>query len=193
MNEFWLYFKLGLYHVLDWQAYDHILFLVVLTAAYSFKSWKRVFILVSLFTLGHTLSLFLSAYNVISVNSRVVEFLIPLTIFASAVFNIFTAGKPVQNQKVNVLMVTTIFFGLIHGLGFSSYFKTINAGSGSKLMPLIEFALGIELAQIIVVVIILMLSYVIQTVFRFSLRDWVLVVSSIVLGMVVPMLASNWI
>ncbi|AXT51583.1 HupE/UreJ family protein [Aquimarina sp. BL5] len=191
MSEFWLYVKLGLYHVLDWQAYDHILFLIVLTVAYTFDNWKRILLLVTLFTLGHTTSLFLAVYDVVSVNSKLVEFLIPITILAAAIFNVFTAGKTAGKNKVSVLYATTIFFGLIHGLGFSSFFNAVSSNVSSKILPLIEFALGIELAQLIVVIIVLIISFIIQTIFRFSKRDWILVVSSIVIGMVVPMIISN--
>ncbi len=191
MSEFWLYVKLGFGHVLDWTAYDHILFLIVLTVGYTFDNWKRILILVTLFTLGHTISLFLAAYNVVSVNSRLIEFLIPLTILATAVFNLLTAKSGSRSGKIGVLYGTTIFFGLIHGLGFSSYFNAISSNVSSKILPLIEFALGIELAQIVVVVIVVLLSFVVQTFFRFSKRDWILVVSSIVIGMVIPMLIAN--
>ncbi|GAA4273785.1 HupE/UreJ family protein [Aquimarina gracilis] len=191
MSEFWLYVKLGFGHVLDWTAYDHILFLIVLTVGYTFDNWKRILILVTLFTLGHTISLFLAAYNIVSVNSRLIEFLIPLTILATAVFNLLTSKGSSRSGRIGVLYGTTIFFGLIHGLGFSSYFNAISSNVSSKILPLIEFALGIELAQIIVVVIVVLLSFVVQTFFRFSKRDWILVVSSIVIGMVIPMLIAN--
>ncbi|WP_299258401.1 HupE/UreJ family protein [uncultured Aquimarina sp.] len=191
MSEFWLYLKLGFHHVLDWQAYDHILFLIVLTVAYTFDNWKRILLLVTLFTLGHTTSLFLAVYDVVSVNSKLVEFLIPLTILAAAIFNVFTAGKTAGKNKIGVLYATTIFFGLIHGLGFSSFFNAISSNVSSKILPLMEFALGIELAQLIVVIIVLIISFIIQTIFRFSKRDWMLVISSIVIGMVIPMIISN--
>ncbi len=191
MSEFWLYVKLGLYHVLDWQAYDHILFLIVLTIAYTFDNWKRILLLVTLFTLGHTTSLFLAVYDVVSVNSKLVEFLIPLTILAAAIFNVLTAGKASGKNKIGVLYATTVFFGLVHGLGFSSFFNTVSSNVSSKILPLIEFALGIELAQLIVVLLVLIMSFIIQTIFRFSKRDWILVVSSIVIGMVIPMIISN--
>ncbi|MDH7448356.1 HupE/UreJ family protein [Aquimarina sp. 2201CG14-23] len=191
MSEFWLYIKLGLNHVLDWQAYDHILFLIVLTVAYTFDNWKRILLLVTLFTLGHTTSLFLAVYDVVSVNSRLVEFLIPITILAGAIFNVFTAGKTTGKNKIGVLYATTIFFGLIHGLGFSSFFNAVSSNVSAKILPLIEFALGIELAQLIVVSIVLIVSFIIQTIFRFSKRDWILVISSVVIGMVIPMIIAN--
>ncbi|MFC5047448.1 HupE/UreJ family protein [Aquimarina hainanensis] len=191
MSDFWLYLKLGFYHVLDWNAYDHILFLIVLTVAYTFSNWKKVLLLVTLFTLGHTMSLFLSVYGVVRVNASLVEFLIPITIFFAALFNVFTASNSNKYEKVGVLYATTVFFGIIHGLGFSNYFNVISSNVSSKTLPLIEFALGVELAQIVVVFIVLLLSFIIQTVFRFSKRDWILVISSIVIGMVIPMIISN--
>lgn len=191
MSDFWLYFNLGLHHVLDWKAYDHILFLIVLCAAYSFSSWKRLLILVTLFTIGHTLSLLLASYNVVSVSGKVIEFLIPVTILVTAIFNLFTAGKEKKIEKMGIFYVVTIFFGLIHGLGFASFFNALD--SGGHLLPLLEFALGIEAAQIIVVIVILIIAFIFQTIFRFNKRDWVLVVSSLVIGMVIPMLMENWI
>ena len=148
MSQFWLYFQLGLEHVLDWQAYDHILFLIVLVAAYSFADWIRVVWLVTIFTIGHTLALFLSVYQIMIVSSKWVEFLIPVTILLTAVYNIITAKKKERHRKISLLYFTTAFFGIIHGLGFSSYFKMIAAGSESKFLPLIEFALGLSLIHI---------------------------------------------
>ncbi|MEM0517698.1 MULTISPECIES: HupE/UreJ family protein [Aequorivita] len=191
MTDFWLYFNLGLHHVLDWKAYDHILFLIVLCAAYNFSSWKKLLILVTMFTIGHTLSLLLAAYNVVSVSGKVIEFLIPVTILVTALFNLFTAGKEKKFEKIGMLYIVTIFFGIIHGLGFASFFTALD--SGRELLPLLEFALGIETAQIIVVIVFLIIAFIFQTIFRFNKRDWVLVVSSLVIGMVIPMLINNWI
>ncbi|RZS99011.1 HupE/UreJ family protein [Aquimarina brevivitae] len=193
MSEFWLYLKLGLFHVLDWKAYDHILFLVVLSVVYTFDSWKRLLLLITLFTLGHTLSLFLAAYNVVAVNYKWIEFLIPVTILLTALFNLFTAKQSNRSGKIGVLYGATVFFGLIHGFGFSSYFKAISSSSNAKILPLLEFALGIEIAQIVVVLLLLIISFIAQSIFRFSKRDWILVVSSIVIGMTIPMLVDNWI
>lgn len=190
MTDFWLYFNLGLHHVLDWQAYDHILFLIVLVAAYNFSNWKRIFILVSLFTVGHTLSLFLASYNVISVSTKWIEFLIPITILVTALYNIFNSGKKKRKNKLALFYLITVFFGLIHGFGFASYFKIIN--EERAIIPLLEFALGIELAQIIVVLIVLIITFVFQDILRIKIKNWVLVISSIVIGLVIPMLQQNW-
>ncbi|SHI84631.1 HupE / UreJ protein [Mesonia phycicola] len=191
MNEFLIYFNLGLSHVLDWNAYDHVLFLIVLVASYTFLEWKRVFWLVTTFTLGHTLALILATFNIVRVNSTYVELLIPITIFITALYNIFRAGKSNKEGGVSILIVTTLFFGVIHGLGFSSFFMG-SVGSGKdKFVWLMEFALGIEAAQAIVVTCVLILALIFQSIFNFSKRDWVLVVSSIVIGLVIPILLAN--
>lgn len=192
MDQFWLYFKLGLTHVLDWNAYDHVLFLTVLVAAYTVREWPRILWLVTLFTIGHTLALILAAYGVVRVDTAWVEFLIPITILVTALYNIFTGGKKIRNEKINLLFFTTLFFGVIHGLGFSTYFNMISSGADSKFLLLLEFALGIETAQIIVVFIVLVLSFLFQTVFRFSKRDWILVISALITGLTIPILVENW-
>ena len=190
MSDFWLYLKLGLTHVLNWQAYDHIVFLIVLVAAYNFSNWKRIFILVSLFTIGHTASLLLANYSVVTVSSKWIEFLIPVTILVAAMYNLFTSGKINRSEKVGLFYVITVFFGLIHGFGFATYYKMITGGN--EILPLFEFALGIEFAQLIIVTIVLISSFIFQSIFRFNKRDWLLVVSSIVIGVVIPMLQNNW-
>ena len=159
MDTFWLYFKQGLFHVLDWQAYDHILFLIVLTVPYLFPNWKRLLGLVTVFTVGHTLALALAAYGVISVKSSWIELLIPMTILVTALFNVFTAGKSAKKEKVGIYVITTLFFGLIHGLGFSTYFNMMTSNTSNKFLPLIEFTLGIEVAQIAIVLCVLIVSF----------------------------------
>lgn len=192
MSQFWLYFRLGLEHVLDWNAYDHILFLIVLVVSYSFTSWKRVFWLVTIFTLGHTLSLFLSTYEIVIVDSSWVEFLIPVTILVTAIFNMINAKKKESKNNIGILYLTTAFFGIIHGLGFSTYFKMIASGTESKLLPLLEFALGIETAQIVVVLVVLIIGFLLQNLLRVKRRDWILIVSAIVIGIVLPILKENF-
>ncbi len=191
MDNFWFNVKYGMHHVLDINAYDHVLFLIVLTVPYMFKDWKRVFWLVSMFTLGHTLSLVLAAYNMVRIDAQIVEFLIPITILIVALFNIFTAGKGAQNKKIGLLFVSTLFFGLIHGLGFGREFKMLLGDSDNMLLLLVAFALGIEIAQIVIVFIVLFLGYLMQTIFRFSKRDWIMVMSAIVVGLVIPMVLNS--
>ena len=192
MSEFWIYFEIGMRHVLDIRAYDHVLFLIALTVPYAFKDWKRVLILISIFTIGHTLALLLSVYGVVTVKAHIIEFLIPITILITAIFHLFTAGKSSKNESISIIGFVTLFFGIIHGIGFANYFKTLLSGSASdKLIPLLEFSIGIEAAQIIVVFVVLLLSYVVQTFFRFSKRDWTLVMSSFVIGVVLPMIVES--
>jgi len=192
MSEFWIYFQIGLKHVLDIHAYDHVLFLIALTVPYTFKDWKRILLLVTVFTVGHTLALVLSVFGIIAVKVSLVEFLIPITILITAFYHLFTAGKATKNDGLNLIFFVTLFFGIIHGLGFSNYFKTILGGTAtSKLLPLGEFALGIETAQIVVVFVVLLLSYIVQTVFRFSKRDWALVMSAFIIGVVIPMIVES--
>lgn len=191
MDNFIFFLKEGLYHVLNWDAYDHILFLIALAVVYDFKNWKKVLWLITLFTIGHTITLFLAAYKIIAVNTNLVEFLIPVTILITALFNIFYAKSASKNTKTNTNLIFALFFGLIHGLGFSGYFKILIGKSSSKLLPLLEFALGIEIAQIIIVFVILVVGFIFQTFFRFSKRDWILIISSIVIGAVLPMLKNT--
>jgi hypothetical protein len=192
MSDFWIYFEVGMRHVLNIFSYDHVLFLIALSIPYVFKDWKKVLLLVSLFTLGHTLALFLSVYEIVVVKVDIIEFLIPITILITAFFHLFTVGKTVKNYSISVVGFITLFFGIIHGLGFATYFKSIIGGTrNSKLLPLLEFATGIEAAQIIVVLIALIVAYCVQTLFRFSKRDWTLMMSSFVIGVVLPMIIES--
>jgi HupE / UreJ protein len=191
LENFWFNVEYGLNHVLNLNGYDHILFLIVLTVPYLFKDWKRVLILVSMFTLGHTLSLVLATYNIVTVNGSLVEFLILLTILIVSFYNVFTTGKKSKEKSIGILFFSALFFGLIHGLGFAREFKMFIGRSESKLVPLIEFALGIEISQIIIVFVVLFLGFFSQIIFRFSKRDWVMVMSAIVIGVVIPMLLKS--
>lgn len=192
MSDFWIYFNIGLKHVLDINAYDHVLFLLALTVPYDAKAWKRILILVSLFTLGHTFSLFLAVIGIVKINPTFIEFLIPITILITAIFNIYSTGKSVKKDNMTFIGFVTLFFGIIHGLGFSNYFNSILSGSATdKLLPMFEFALGIEAAQIIVVIATLILAFIFQTLFKFSKRDWILTVSAFILGVVTPMILQS--
>ncbi len=121
-----------------------------------------------------------------------VEFLIPITILITAIFNILNAKKRENKNNINILYFTTAFFGIIHGLGFSTYFKMIASGSDDVFLPLLEFALGIETAQIIVVLVVLLLAFLLQNVLQVARRDWILVVSAIVIGIILPILKENY-
>ena len=192
MSDFWIYFNVGLKHVLDIHGYDHVLFLLALTVPYDAKAWKRILILVSLFTLGHTLSLFLAVFGIVKINPTFIEFLIPITILITAIFNLYSTGKSAKKDNMTFIGFVTLFFGIIHGLGFSNYFNSILSGSATdKLLPMFEFSLGIEAAQIIVVIAVLILAFIFQTLFKFSKRDWILTVSAFIIGVVTPMILQS--
>ena len=192
MSDFWIYFNIGLKHVLDIYAYDHVLFLLALTVPYDFKDWKRILILVSLFTLGHSIALLLSVFNILILKVNIVELIIPITILVTALYNLITSGKSSKKDSITFIGIITVFFGIIHGLGFSNYFNSILGGKPTdKFIPLTEFALGIECSQIIVVIVALCLSYMVQTLFKFSKRDWTLTMSAFVVGVVIPMIIQS--
>ena len=190
MDDFILYFKMGLTHVLDFSAYDHILFLIVLAVIFTNFQWRKVIWLVTLFTLGHSITLALSAYKVLEFRMDLIEFLIPLTIFTTGLINIINAKKE-ANKTGNINLILALFFGLIHGLGFSNYFKMMIGKEEDKLFPLIEFALGIEVAQIIIVLSILIIGYLLKSFFKIQRRDWILVSSSIVIGFSIQMMLDR--
>jgi hypothetical protein len=190
MNDFLFYLELGCTHVLDIQAYDHFLFLMVLVVSFSFKQWKNMLWFVSLFTLGHTISLALSTYNLVNIDIDLVEFIIPLTICLTALKNLFSGVKTSSNSKI--LLLFSFCFGWVHGLGFSNYFKMLISESDSKIIELVEFSLGIEVAQIIIVIAIVGLYHLLTPIFKISKRDWVLVISSIVIGITIPMLLERY-
>ena len=192
MSEFMLYLNVGLKHVLDINAYDHVLFLTALVVPYHFKDWKKIITLVSVFTLGHTLALVLAVFELVKINVTLVEFLIPITILCTAVYNLFQSGKGKNTASISATVFITLFFGIIHGLGFSNYFNSILAGTPSdKIIPMLQFAVGIEIAQLAVVVTVLLASFIIQYFIRNSKRNWILITSSIIIGVVIPMLIES--
>jgi hypothetical protein len=191
LDSFLKFLELGLYHIVNFKSYDHILFLVVLTIPYLFKDWKRLLLLVSSFTLGHTLSLLLGVYDIVNLNVNVTEWLIPFTIIVMALYNIFTSGKSSKYSNPIVLFSVVLFFGFIHGLGFANAFESLVRPNESTLLSVLEFALGIELGQFIIVFCVLFFGFVGQTIFRFSVRDWVMVLSAVVIGLMLPLIVNS--
>ena len=191
LDNFWLHINYGINHVLNFKAYAHILFLLVLAVPYMFKDWSRILLLITMLTVGHAMSLLLAVYGIVSVNASLIQFLIPLTILIVALYNVFTAGKKAPSEKIGILFLSALFFGLIQGLSFLNKFKIVTGKQEDKLLPLLGIELGIELGQIIVVFVVLFLGFLCQTIFRFSKRDWIVVLSAIVVGMVIPMLINN--
>ena len=156
MSIFNLYFELGIEHILDFRSYDHILFITTLVAVYLVKQWRQIIVLITAFTIGHATTLILSTLNLISVNPNIVEFLIPVTIIITSLSNIVDKTTYNTNKKLYYLRYAiSIFFGLIHGLGFSSYLKSILSMSDDLFTPLLAFNIGIETGQFISAVALL--------------------------------------
>jgi hypothetical protein len=170
----------GLFHVLDSRALDHLFFLVALLVSFNFKYWKKALITISFFTLAHTITLFLATFKTIRISSGFVETLIPITIILTALFNLFNN----KNQKKQYVLA--FVFGLIHGLGFSSGFRMLFGRVNNKTALLLEFALGIELAQIIILFALLTINYIILEKLNLNQKRWIQGVSIIIL------LASFW-
>lgn len=186
MNDFQFYVQLGLEHVLDLGAYDHILFLLVLSVPYTFKSWKKLLWLVTLFTLGHTLSLVLSSYEMVVVNTTLIECLIPVTIFMGALYELWQAFKNKTGQQATLAWVVAIGFGLIHGFGFANYYNMIQ--EENELLPLVSFAVGVEISQVIVALIALVVAFVFQKVLKVAQPIYIKIATGLVLLITLPML-----
>lgn len=182
MSEFELYFTLGREHILDIKGYDHILFVIALCAIYQIKDWKNVLILVTAFTIGHSLTLALAVLDIISVNKSLIEFLIPVTIFITALFNIAQGGSGSSTRRVNLNYLFALFFGLIHGMGFSNYLKSLLGKNQDLITQLFAFNIGIEVGQILIVAVTMVLGFITIDIFKRSQRDWNLIISSAVGG-----------
>ncbi len=192
MQDFWFYTQLGLDHVLDISAYDHILFLSALAIPFTFRNWVGVVWLATIFTVTHCLSLALSAFGFVTVDVSLIEFLIPVTILLTALYNILVLRNQKQHKNMVWHMVATAFFGLVHGFGFSNYFKMLVADIDEKVGPLIGFALGIELSQIIIVLLALLSAYICQSVLKVKQSIFITVASTIVILITIPLLYSTF-
>jgi hypothetical protein len=194
MDDFILYVSEGFYHVMNFNvgAYDHVLFFILIAVPFLFNSWKKLIGLSLAFTIGHIISLLLVIYGSVTFNSSYIEFLIVVTIAIAALYNIFTAGNRHRDHNNWITLIVALFFGLVHGFGFANGFKMLASGAESKLLMLLEFALGIELGQLLVIFIVLVLNFIFTGLFRFNKKEWVQIISSIVLGMVIPLLIVRW-
>lgn len=182
MSEFGLYFELGMDHILDVNGYDHILFIIALCAIYVLHDWKRVLILVTAFTIGHSITLALATLRIVNFDSEVIEFLIPVTILITALLNIFKKERTIQASKIQTNYLLALFFGLIHGLGFSNFLRSILGQEKSIVSPLLAFNIGLEVGQIIIVAVFLIISFILVDIFGVKRRDWRLIISSAVGG-----------
>ncbi len=191
MSEFAFYFDLGFDHILDRRAYDHMAFIIALAALYQLSDWKRVLILVTAFTIGHSITLALATLKVILVNAELVEFLIPATIFITAISNLFANERAIQSRRLNVNYILAGIFGLVHGLGFSYYLQAILGKDESIIGQLFAFNVGLEAGQIIIVGIFLVMSFLAVSIFGVQRRDWKMIVSSVVAGVSITLMMET--
>ncbi|WP_295767479.1 HupE/UreJ family protein [uncultured Mucilaginibacter sp.] len=180
MQDFAMYFELGWQHICDWQGYDHILFVTVLCGTYLLADWRKVLILVTAFTLGHSITLALSALDIVKVNSSLIEFLIPVTIVTTAVINIVKKKRSPATLRISYILA--LFFGLIHGLGFSNYLKSLLGKSTNITSQLLAFNLGLEFGQVLIVLCILTISFILLNILKIQRREWTLFLSSAIFG-----------
>jgi len=192
MQEFWFYIQLGLHHVLDVNAYDHILFLSALALPFTFKSWKNVLLLATVFTITHCLALVLSVYELMLIEASWIEFFIPVTILCTAIYNLMDKEVQKGTKTIWFHALATSFFGLIHGFGFSNYFKMMIMGTDDKLGPLFGFAAGIEISQVVIVLLVLVLAYVVQTMFHVKQSLFVIVGSILIMLITLPLLYQTF-
>lgn len=185
MQDFIFYLKLGWEHIISLDALDHQLFVLVLVAVYSFGDWKKILVLVTAFTIGHSITLALSTLDIIMISSDWVEFLIPLTIVITAFDNIIFKGNQSKLMRINYFLA--LFFGLIHGMGFANTARMMLAKEQNLFTPLLGFNIGLELGQIVVVIAFLMLLFVVIKIFRVHKKDWIMFISSGVFALALKM------
>jgi hypothetical protein len=185
------YFQLGIEHITDLAGYDHILYLVAMCAIYSYLQWKKVLILVTAFTVGHSVTLALAALNIVQVDAAWIEFLIPLSIFLMAVFNL-VQQSPRESRGFEWNYLITLVFGLIHGLGFSNFFRSLLGKEAAIVYPLFSFNVGLELGQVLIVSIFLVLNYFALRYLKLSQRVWTLAASGTAILLSAMMLVERF-
>ena len=190
MSNFQTYLQLGFQHILNWQALDHLLFILAITCIYSWSDIKHLLWLVTAFTLGHSITLGLATIGWITVNAAWIEFLIPCTIMLSALINLTFKDSKRQNAS-KLPYYTVLFFGLIHGLGFSNYLQSLLGKESSIFTPLLAFNLGLELGQLVVVSAVLLVTTTVMAFSRIKRIHYVYVISGIIIGVVIPMLLER--
>jgi hypothetical protein len=179
MSDFGFYFVIGWQHIISLDALDHQLFILALAVLYTLKEWKQVLILVTAFTIGHSITLALSTLNILTVPSDLVEFFIPCTILITAAANII---KPATSQKsIQLNYYFAMFFGLVHGLGFANALKYMLASDQSLGWSLLSFNLGLEAGQIAVVILLLLLTHIFIFYLKVNHRYWIISISALVL------------
>ena len=173
MISTWL--QLGFEHILDLNGYDHILYLVTLCAIYSIRDWKKVLYLATAFTIGHSITLAFNAFEIVSIPPDIIETLIPITIILTAIYNLLVDSKPQSSAGIGYVLA--IFFGLIHGMGISNFLKALMSPGDSLVPSLLGFNIGVELAQIVVVLFSLIISYLALNVMNIKRSYWIKTIS----------------
>ncbi|UXP34030.1 HupE/UreJ family protein [Reichenbachiella agarivorans] len=191
MTDFELYFGLGREHIMDVTAYDHILFVIALCTIYQLSEWKKVLILVTAFTIGHSLTLALVILDWISVDSSLVEFLIPVTILVTALGNMIKRNKDFRNTSSRTNYFFALFFGLIHGLGFSNYLKALLGRDTDIIGQLFAFNVGLEVGQILIVLVFLGIAWLLTMILNVTRKDWILAISSAVAGIAITLMIET--
>ena len=191
MSEFSIYFELGLDHILDTKGLDHMLFIIILCAIFYLRDWKKVLVLVTAFTIGHSITLALATLQVIEIDNQIIEFLIPLTIFITGITNLFYKEQALRPAKISINYFYALFFGLIHGMGFSNYLRSLMGKDSSIVSDLLAFNLGLELGQIVIVLIFLIVNMLFVDILTVKKRDWRMVVSSAGAGIALYLMIEN--
>jgi len=186
MNDFKLYLEIGFQHIANLRGIDHILFVLALTIRFQFDDWRKVFILVTAFTIGHSITLALSVFNLVNYSAKWIEFLIPLTIFIKAFSNLFIK-KFVFKSKFPLIYFLALFFGLVHGLGFSNYLKSLLGKDQSIILQLLAFNVGLELGQLMIVFFILLFSFIFVTIIKINRREFLLFISAAIFALALNM------
>jgi hypothetical protein len=187
MNEFWLWFGTGLEHILDWNGYDHILYVMALCVLFTVNEWKRLLVLVTAFTIGHSLTLAASTLHILTIKQSYIEVLIPLTILITCVVNIYFRRRfdPLhrnKNYNYRLNYSLALFFGFIHGMGFSYLLRSMLGKEENVFFPLLSFNLGLEAGQLIIVAFMLLISVFLARFTRVKKPDFIFFISSAVFG-----------
>lgn len=190
MNDFTFYFRMGWEHIISTDASDHLLFIITLASIYLLQNWKQVLILVTAFTIGHSLTLALCAYDIIRLNSKWVEFFIPVTIAITGMFNFLQ--KDFQPKSLRLNYFFALFFGLVHGMGFANTIREMLAKSQTIAVPLLSFNLGLEAGQIAVVITILLLALLIVSKAGLPRKWWVYLLSGTAIFFAGYMCINRW-
>jgi len=190
MSDVAFYFETGWHHIISWDALDHILFIIALAAIYQVQNWKQVIVLITAFTVGHSLTLALSVYDIVRFSETWVEFLIPCTIIATAIFNFFVKNYEPKSLRINYFLA--LFFGLIHGMGFANTIRFMLAKNQNIAVPLLSFNIGLEAGQIVVVTLILFISYILVNKLNLNRKWWVWSLSAIAILSGLIMVKDRW-